>query len=212
MARRVAPTRVAVRWRSSCRGGAVCGTSMIETLVTLALIGIVVQQAAPTLVTWRERQRVEAAGRHLALEIGRACSFAVASGRTHAVAFEPGDDDLRWALAADGDGDGISAADLDSGTDALVDGFKSLRARFPGVEPGRPPGAPPVAGGALDRLGLAFGRTSAVSCSASGGARSGTLYLRSSRGEGVALRVYGPTARLTLWWWDRAGRQWVAVR
>jgi type II secretory pathway pseudopilin PulG len=177
-------------------------------LVTLALLGIMAIQVAPSFVVWRQQQQLEGAIRLLALEMARACARAVASGRTHALRFDASREELRWVAAVDGDGDGISVADLDAGVDAAVGPQVSLRRNFPGILPGRPVGVPTVSGGAADRSGLAFGRSPVVSCSPTGGARSGTLYLRSAAGSAAALRIYGATARLSLWWWEEDTRAW----
>lgn len=184
----------------------------METLVTLALLGIVAIHAAPSFVIWRQQQQLEGAIRHLALEIARVCARAVASGRTHALRFHASGEELRWVAVVDGDGDGVSVADLDAGVDATLGAEVSLRRSFPGVVPGRPVGVPTVSGGAADRAGLAFGSSPVVSCSPTGGARSGTLYLRSAAGSGAALRLYGATARLSLWWWQPESPGWQRLR
>jgi type II secretory pathway pseudopilin PulG len=183
----------------------------LEALVVIALIGIVALYTVPGFVTWRQRQQLEGALRHLTQEVTRACSFAAASGRTHAVRFHPAAADLRWELVADGDGDGVSIADIDIGVDAPIESTARLAARFPGVLPGRPAGVPTVAGGAAGTDGVAFGSAALVSCAADGGARSGTRYLRSQGADAGALRVYGPTARLSRWWWNGATRSWTRM-
>jgi type II secretory pathway pseudopilin PulG len=184
----------------------------VEILVVLAMLGIVALQAAPGFVAWRQRQRLDAAVREAGLQLGRACALAAASGRTHAVQFEAGGNDLGWVLVADGDGDGVSAADVAAGVDAPIDAAVRLSVAFPGVTPGRPAGVPTVAGGAADTHGLAFGGAGTVSCSAEGGARSGTLYLSAAGRQAAALRVYGPTARLSLWWWESPPGAWLRLR
>lgn len=184
----------------------------MEILVTLALVGILAIHSAPSFVVWRQQQQLEGAVRHLALEIARVCARAVASGRTHAVRFDASGEELLWVAAVDGDGDGVSVADLDAGIDATLGAEVSLGRSFPGVLPGRPAGVPTVAGGAADRSGLAFGRSPVVSCSPTGGARSGTLYLRSAAGSAAALRIYGATARISLWWWEADGLGWHRLR
>ncbi len=188
------------------------GASLVETLVVVALLGILAIHSAPSFVDWRRQQQLEGAIRHLALEIARVCARAVASGRTHALRFDASGEELRWVAAVDGDGDGVSVADLDSGVDVTVGAEASLSRNFPGVLPGRPVGVPTVSGGAADRAGLAFGRSPVVSCSPTGGARSGTLYLRSVSGSAAALRVYGATARLSLWWWEPDSLAWHRLR
>lgn len=188
------------------------GVSVLEILVTLALLGGAALQAAPAFVSWRQRQRLDAAVRAAGQQISRACALAAASGRTHAVHFTPAGADLAWVLVADGDGDGVTAADIAAGIDAPIDAVARLATGFPGVVPGRPAGVPTVSGGAADQQGLAFGGTGTVSCSADGGARSGTLYLRGPQRQAAALRVYGPTARLSLWWWEVASGAWLRLR
>lgn len=201
------PRRVsaAARWgrRPPC-----AGFSAVEILVALALLGVVVLQVGPAFVGWRQRQRLDAAVREAALQLGRACALAAASGRTHALHFEPSGGDLEWVLVADGDGDGVSADDLAAGVDAPIGPRVRLSVAYPGIAPGRPAGVPTVAGGAADHLGLAFGGAGTVSCSGDGGARSGTLYLQGDGRQAAALRVYGPTARLSLWWWGGAPAAW----
>jgi type II secretory pathway pseudopilin PulG len=184
----------------------------VEVLVTLALLGILAIQVVPSFVVWRQQQQLEGAIRHLALEMARVCARAVASGRTHALRFDASGEEFRWVAAVDGDGDGVSLADLDAGVDAMVGAEASLKRSFPGILPGRPAGVPTVSGGAADRAGLAFGSSPVVSCSPTGGARSGSLYLRSAAGSAAALRVYGATARLSLWWWDRDRPGWHRLR
>jgi type II secretory pathway pseudopilin PulG len=187
------------------------GVSLVEAMVALAVLGVLSLLTAPSLVVWRQQQQLESAVRHLALQLTHACARAVASGRTHGLALEPSTADLSWFTAVDGDGDGLSSADLNAGVDVPIDAGARLARRFPGVTPGRPAGVPTVAGGAADRFGLAFGRSRIISCSPAGGARAGTLYLRTQRGDAAALRVYGPTARLTLWWWE-PGEGWARLR
>lgn len=188
------------------------GTSVLEALVVVTLLGILVLYAAPGFGAWRQRTLLEAAVRHLSHEVGRACAFAAASGRTHGLLLDADAADLRWVLIADGDGDGISAADVGGGVDAAVAAEGRLRTGFAGILPDRPTGVPTVAGGAAGRHGVAFGSFPVVSCAAGGGARAGTVYLRSARGDAAALRVYGPTARLSLWWWKAGGGAWTRMR
>lgn len=199
----------AARWgrRPPC-----AGFSAVEILVALVLLGVIALHAGPAFVAWRQRQRLDAAVRDAGLQLGRACALAAASGRTHALHFEVEGDDLVWVLVADGDGDGVAADDLASGVDPQIDAAVRLSVNFPGLAPGRPAGVPTVAGGAADDQGLAFGGSGTVSCSADGGARSGTLYLRGRNVQAAAMRVYGPTARLSLWWWEGRSGAWLRLR
>ncbi len=188
------------------------GASLVETLTTLAVLGILALYGAPSFVRWRQQQEVEAAARHLELLLTRVCVAAVASGRIHGVQFDPDGADLHWVAVVDGDGDGVTSADLAANVDVALEAWSSLGMLFPGVKGGRPPAVPTVLGGAADRDGLAFGGSEVVSCAPTGGARSGTLYLRSSSGDAAALRIYGPTGRITLWWWNESLADWDELR
>lgn len=188
------------------------GASLVEALTTLAILAILALAGAPSFVRWRQQQQVEGAVRHLELLFTRVCVAAVASGRTHAVQFDADGADLHWVAVVDGDGDGVTRADLAAHVDVPLEAWSSLAMLFPGVEGGRPPAVPTVLGGAADRGGLAFGRSEIVSCSPAGGARSGTLYLRSRGGDAAALRIYGPTGRITLWWWNGSVAGWDELR
>ena len=195
-------------------GGATAGVSLLELLVVLALLGILVQAGAASLVRWRGRQELEAAVRGAGLALQRACALAVASGRIHGLWFEQAAGDpggLGWRLVADGDGDGILSADLAAGIDVPLEPTQRLSSLHPGIVAGLPAGVPTLHGGAVGSGGVAFGASPAVSCSPSGGARSGTLYLASREGGAAALRVYGPTGRISRWWWDSALGAWVEL-
>lgn len=208
---RRAPAAETVRRRPPRRRGQ-AGSSLLEVLVVVALLGIVALHVGLGFGTWRQRVRLEAAVRRLSQEVGRACAYAGASGRTHGLMLDADAADLRWTLIADGDGDGLSTADVAGTVDVAIGPEGRLQTDFPGIRPGLPVGVPTVAGGATGSHGVAFGSNGIVSCSPAGGARAGTVYLRSMSEEAAALRVYGPTARLSLWWWSAEIGAWTRMR
>ena len=164
--------------------------------------------AATSFVEWKAREELKGAVRNLGLTVSRLCAVAVASGRSHGLLLDSEGEDLVWQTVIDGDGDGVGRADFDSGVDGSLGPALRLRRFYPSVRPARPTGVPPVGGGAGGVDGLAFGRSPSIVCSPDGRGRAGTLYLRSILGHGAALRVYGPTSRVTLWWWDTETRSW----
>ena len=184
------------------------GMSLLELLVALTVLAVAVHFAAMSFVEWKVRTELIGAARNLGLTVTRLCAAAVASGRTHGLLLSSDGEDLVWQTVIDGDGDGVRRADVDSGVDSKLGPALSLRRFYPSVRPGRPAGVPPVGGGAGGVDGLAFGRSPSIVCSPGGGGRAGTLYLRSILDHSAALRVYGPTSRVTLWWWDTEARAW----
>ena len=164
--------------------------------MALALLGLLLQLVAPDYVRWR--QRLVGVARGLALTVA-GLSFEIDSGC------------LSWQVVADGDGDGLSRADLQSGVDRALAPPVRLRRRYPGLQAGRPRATPPLLRGSPGLGGVAFGRSRLLSCSPTGSTSSGTLYLHNSYGEAVAVRAYGPTGRLTLWWWAGNGSEWAQI-
>ena len=185
------------------------GSSLLEAIVLIAVLAILVQFAAPTFVGWRARYQLRGAAETLSLTTRRLQVAAVATGRAHGIAFSSSDAGLVWQEVVDGDGDGIRRADLRSGIDRPLGPTVRLESLYPDVEAGRPVLVPPLLGGSPGRDGVAFGRSSLLSCSPDRGTSSGTLYLRAGD-EAAALRSYGPTGCISLWWWQ-AGT-WIRLR
>ena len=190
------------------------GYGLLEALVSLALLLVLLQAAAPIYARWTERLRLRGAARHLALRVTGLRVAAAAARRTHGMVFNdaPQDGDLEWRLAEDGDGDGLRRGDLASGVDRYLSSAVRLDVAFPGVLAGLPPTVGPPGGASAGRGGVAFGRSRILAASPAGSASPGSLYLRNRNGESVALRVYGPTGRLTLWWWAPEEARWTLWR
>lgn len=186
------------------------GYSLVEAIVGLTLLATLLVTVAPDLRAWRERRRLHGAIGSMGLIAAGTRAAAMATGRGRALAFAAEDDRLAWTLLEDGDGDGVRRRDLAAGDDRALRGPVWLDGLHPGVAPGRPPGVPGVSGSGSGADGVAFGRSSMLSFAPDGAASSGTLYLRSRRGarRAAALRVYGPTGRVSLWWWEADGEGW----
>jgi len=186
--------------------------SLLEVLVALALLLIMVGYVAPSFAEWRSQQQLRGALMALQLSVMKARMAALASGRAHGMAFSLREGDLLWDTVVDGDGDGIRRSDLTAGTDLPLEPERSLSAWFPGVRPGRPAGVPPLAGGSAGNGGLALGRSRILAVAPDGRSSSGTVYLCNDSGYGAALRLYGPTGRDTVWWWDSRRQTWEPLR
>ena len=186
--------------------------SLLEVLVALALLLIVVGYVAPSFAEWRSQQRLRGALTALQLSVMKARIASLASGRAHGMAFSLREGDLFWDTVVDGDGDGIRRSDLMAGTDLPVEAERGLSAWFPGVRPGRPADVPPLAGGSEGDGGLALGRSKILSAAPDGSTSSGTVYLYTDSGYGAALRLYGPTGRDSVWWWDFRRQLWETLR
>ena len=170
-------------------------------------MAILVQLVVPSFVGWRRRTELRGAAQSLALAVQLLRASALATGRSHGIVFAPGDN-LSWQAVVDGDGDGVRRDDVVEGVDPAFGATWFLERRFPGLRSGLPPGVPPLRGGSPGRYGVAFGRGAILSCGIDGTTSSGTLYLQDRGGNAAALRLYGPTGRVTLWWRGSADRSW----
>jgi hypothetical protein len=127
-----------------------------------------------------------------------------------AVHFDP-DDESRFAVYADGDGDGVLQSDIDRGIDALItpaarltDYLGPITLRINQDVPEPETGAPLTAGADPVRIG----RSPLVSFSPLGTATSGTLYVAGPTGPQMAIRILGSTGRMRVLRFDTAARQW----
>jgi type II secretory pathway pseudopilin PulG len=185
---------------------------LLEVVVALALLLVLVGYFAPSFSEWRTRQQLRGAVIVLQLSVMKIRTASLASGRSHGLAFSLAEGDLLWDTVVDGDGDGVRRSDLQDGSDPTLEAGTCLSAWFPGVAPGRPEGTPPLSGGSPGEGGLALGRSRIVAASPDGSTSSGTIYLSTNGGYGVALRLYGPTGRGSVWWWDPRRSRWEPLR
>lgn len=186
--------------------------SLLEVLVALALLLIMVGYVAPSFAEWRAQQQLRGALTALQLSVVKARTAALSSGRAHGLAFSLRNGNLFWDTVVDGDGDGIRRADLATGADLPLEPERSLSAWFPGIRPGRPTGVPPLAGGSAGNGGLALGRSRILASAPDGSTSSGTVYLCTDSDYGAALRLYGPTGRDSVWWWNFRRQTWEPLK
>jgi len=190
------------------------GMSLVETLVVVALVGILVLSAAPAVEHLRTAGRGDAAARHMAALFRRMRMEAVAVRRHRGLWFDRGPRGWRFRVVEDGNGNGLRTAEVRSGADPTRSGPHHLQDVVERVAPGFPgPGpypAPPPGSGSLSDLDdpVKFGRSDLVSFSPLGRASSGTLYLDDGAGGLWAVVVFGPTTRVRLWRWDPRSRAW----
>jgi len=194
------------------RGGA--GYSLVEVLLALALLGMLTTFAAPAFGDALARARAMAAAREMASEMARLRAEAIAKHHRVALRFVPVSGRLVFTPYADGDGDGVGAADIAAGIDPPLGPGRDLPTRFEGADfglldqaiPGIPPsGAPLVPGSDPVR----FGASDIVTFTPQGTASSGTLYVSDGRDTVFAVVLYGRTGRIRTWRFDRGAWRWL---
>lgn len=186
------------------------GFSLVESLVVLALATSVLVAALPVFAGLADTADAAAAARYLATRL--AAARADASRRQRTVALR-----VTTAPAAavetfvDGDGDGISAADIAAGIDARIAGPDLLAVHFPRVRLAIAADVPAIDDGPALHAGddpVRLGTTDQISVSPLGTSTSGTVYLASRYGVQFAVRVAGVTGRARVFRFDAGARAW----
>jgi len=185
------------------------GASVVELLAVVAIGCLLAGLSAPLSANVLDAGRVRSAAAFVASRFRLARLEAVNRAANVGVVFDLVNG--RWQLRAcrDGNGNGLRRADIASGADPCFDGPHEFRALFPGVDiavdarlvgPAGEPGNPdPV------RLGT----PDIASFSPTGSCTSGSVFLRSTRGQQLAIRVAGANGRLRLFRFDDGRQAWM---
>lgn len=182
------------------------GFSLVEALITLAILGILLVFTVPLLAETVARERLLAASLESAVQFRALRQRAVSEGCSLGLRFVASGSSWSYTLYRDGNGNGIRSVDILSGTDRRVEGPDDPATRFEGIRIGLPdapiPQIPPGAG-IIPAPGdpVKFGNTDLISFSPSGSVSGGTLYLTDGT-RVAAVVVYGPTGRIRLHHYD----------
>jgi hypothetical protein len=184
------------------------GAALIDVVFTCGFIAILATIAIPSLHASRERDAGVLAARHVASKLNLLRVEAIRRNGTVAMRFDPNDIG-RYAMYADGDGDGVSQHDVDSGIDAAIGHDAHVTDQFAGVNVRIPLALPAPDGGVLDADSdpLRIGSSNFVSFGPLGTSTSGTIYI-SGGGTQLCVRIFGATARVRVLRFDRATRSW----
>ena len=187
------------------------GQSLIETVTVVALIVTLAGLGVPWMHAYLAEARLLGAGRQFKGEFLLARSAAVRSARNTAIRFERAADGVwYYATYADGNRNGVLAADIRAGRDRRISGPRRLDNGAAGVFVGihaNVPAVPPDTGTLDPARPIQFGNAFMLSFSPLGTATPGTFYLAGEARQ-AAVRVTPGTARVRLLVWGR-GRRWI---
>ena len=161
------------------------GRSLVEMLLVVAILGSGVVTAVPALRAYGVESHIVGAGKIFKEEFWKARSTAVRLGVQTAIRFEDLDDEASFSVYADGNDNGVRAADIRAGIDRRVAGPFPLFGHAPGVRIGinpNVPAIPPATGTLEDEDPIRFGTSDMLSFSPLGTCTPGTFYIA---GEGV---------------------------
>lgn len=175
------------------------GASLPELALVLALIGLVCGGAWRALSDLRESRASREAARGLAADLRGVAQAARQQRRSLAVEFDLRGPE-RWRVIADGNGNGVTTADVESGVDApqtpwrMVFREGAARLAVSRDLPG-PDGTGSVPAGSSP---LQLGASPRLVFTPRGTASAGSLYVAGRGGRAYAIRVLGTTQRIRL--------------
>ncbi len=189
------------------------GHSLLGALVSIAVLGLLAGSAAERLRPTGRHRAVEAAAQSVAARMRTLARAAARDGRTRALVFAPAGAGEPLREARDAGGDGLRRRGVADGSDPAGPPYRLAR-DHPGVELGRPSWRrireiPPARGtiGAAEPA-VRFGTARMAVFDPQGHATAGSLFITDGRDALCAVVVYGVTARVQVWCYDRAQGDW----
>jgi type II secretory pathway pseudopilin PulG len=189
------------------------GTSLPELLVVLLILGLVFALSVPALSDLLAEEGLQTAAREVSAILTTARARAVFQGTEVGVKWISSGGDLVLSVYQDGNGNGVTTADIKKGVDRLVAGPYWLRGKYPGISfsfvPGfddLDPGGAPI-GNLTDPL--RFGRSDICSFSPLGKASPGSVYLSNRKRRQAAVRVTPANAKIQIFTWHGNSLKWI---
>jgi len=185
------------------------GFTIVELVAVVAVAVVLASMTMPLSATVVDRGRVRGAAAFIASRFRLARLEAVNRVSNVGVVFDLVNG--RWQIRAcrDGTGNGLRRADIAAGTDPCFDGPHEFNAMFPGVDIAVDPRLVGPAGEPGNPDPVRFGTPDIASFSPTGSCTSGSLFLRSTKGQEIAVRISGANGRLRVFRYDRTPRTWV---
>jgi type II secretory pathway pseudopilin PulG len=189
------------------------GFQVAELVVVLALFGMSVVLGVPQLIRITAELRVRLAAQEVVAALRQARSSAIRLNREVALRFATGErGDVTFTLYRDGNGDGVTNADIRAGIDPQVGAPGRLehlgadvRIGLP-ARPVRDPGSPSHFLDASDPI--RFNVSDLASFGSLGTATPGSVYLTDGGSHLVVVRVLGSTGRVRVLTYDFASQTW----
>lgn len=187
------------------------GYTLLEVLFVTAGLATLSGISVPLFLAARDGARSVAAARYVASRLQLARLEAVRRSTAAGLRVDTTSPAMPFGLYADGNGNGLGAADIDAGSDPALGPVERLDEQFPGVTFGIEADVLPVdAGDPLDSDDpIRLGRTDVLSFSPAGTSSGGSLYIRGPSRHQYVVRVLGATGRVRVMQFDFRERRWV---
>ena len=187
--------------------------SLLDLVFAMGLAATLGSMAIPQTLSSLDEVRAVAAARHVANQLQRARTEAIARGAATALRVTRLPSGYGFQLHVDGNRNGVLSADILAGVDQPIDAFEQLHDRFAGVEfgallalpsvdpAGTPPGTDPIRVGASD----------IATFTPLGTSTSGSLYILGRNGTQLVVRIYGQTGRTRVLRFQPGSAQWMPL-
>lgn len=184
------------------------GATFVDLVVAMAITGILGGLSVPMVSHAVDAGRVRQAAGLVASRFRLARAQAASATRVVSVVFDRVDGRWVFEVCEDRNGNGVRRAEIQSGTDACVDGPHDLAALFPGVQVAADAAVQGPDGESGSADPVRFGSANLASFSPAGTCSAGSLWLRSAGGSQFMVRVAGVTGRVRVLRYDAVSGQW----
>jgi prepilin-type N-terminal cleavage/methylation domain-containing protein len=188
------------------------GFSLLETLIVVAIIGLMVAMSLPSFDKMRRQSALKAAAAELRTQFHLTRSRAIARNVYCGMKFLLLGGEWHFAVYEDGDGDGVRNDDIKSGKDHLIArprvvlpttkvvtiGLLDIAIKDPDGD-ALPPTKSPVA----------FNTSTICSFSPLGQSTPGTIYITDDGTDLYAVRVFGTSAKIRVLRYVRSTKKWL---
>jgi len=189
------------------------GFSLLESLVALAVLGVVTATALPALSKLYKKAAIDAATTDVATIFATARDHAIQSGRNTGVKWFSKDGDVVLSVYEDRNGNGVLSDDIKKGIDRLVAGPYFMRGKYPHITfsflpnfRGMDPSGSPI-GNLADPV--RFGRSDICSFAPDCGASPGSVYLSNGKDRQSVVRVSPASGKIQVFDWQPAKKKWI---
>jgi type II secretory pathway pseudopilin PulG len=188
--------------------------TLTEVVISVALVGVVTSALLPAAARIRSAALTAAGARHIAVSLHALRWKSVALGRSHGLLFDQDAAGWIWYVVSDGNGNGLRTSEVLDGSDPTLSGPHRLEETISGVTLGFPVPRPiprvPPGQGPIDDLDdpIQIGNTNLLAFGPLGTSSSGTLYVTDRVRRLYAVRLYGKTARITVWFYNTKSGRW----
>lgn len=183
------------------------GFSLLEMILVLAIFAILVSLVFPNV--WKSYYTADFISEIISLlsEMKSIRFNAMALNNYIGIIYYNVDKKWYYLVARDGNNNGIRIKDVKDGIDKIIKGPVEIISNYNTAEVAildeNIPKIPPEEGYLDPSDPVKFGKSNIFSCSYTGACSSGTIYFSSYKLKQMkAIRIFGPTAKFTLWSYD----------